>query len=58
MIITGDYNKGLKQWKIEADNLILISRKEMSHFSYINVVLNLGNGYIVTGSNDYTIKKW
>ena len=58
MIITGDYNKGLKQWKIEGDNLILFSRKEMAHFSYINVILNLGNGHIATGSNDYTIKIW
>ncbi len=56
--ITGDENKTLRQWKIEGDNLILISKKENAHNDSINVVFNLGNGHIVSGSDVNTIKIW
>ena len=31
MLITGDDSKTLRQWKIEDDNLILVSKKENAH---------------------------
>ena len=58
MLLTGDYSETIIQWKIEGDNLILISKKEKAHDNVINVLLNLGNGYIASGSYDNTIKIW
>ena len=58
MLLTGDYSKIIRQWKIDGDNLILISKKEKAHDNYINVLLNMGNGLIVSGSNDNSIKIW
>ena len=58
MLLTGDYSKIIRQWKIEEDNLILVSKKENAHDNYINVLLNIGNGFIASGSNDNTIKIW
>ena len=58
MLLTGDYKEKILQWKIEGDNLVLISKKEKTHDDYINVLLNLGNGLIVSGSDDSTIKIW
>ena len=58
MLITGDRNHALKQWKIEGDNLILISQKENAHKGDINTLLNLGNGYIASGSDGGAIKIW
>ena len=43
MLLTGDYSETIRQWKIEGDNLILISKKEKAHDSDINVLLNIGN---------------
>ena len=58
MLLTGDYSETIRQWKIEGDNLILISKKEKTHDSDINVLLNMGNGFIASGSDDKTIKIW
>ena len=58
MLLTGDFSETLRQWKIEGDNLILMSKKEKTHDDDINVLLNLGNGFIASGSVDYTIKIW
>ena len=58
MLLTGDCNKIIKQWKIEDDNLILISSKENAHDKDINVLLNLGDGHIASGSDDNTIIIW
>ena len=58
ILLTGDYSKIIRQWKIDGDNLILISKKEKAHDNNIHVLLNLGNGLIVSGSNDSTIKIW
>ena len=55
---TGDEKGIIREWKIEEDNLILISKKENAHKSYINTLLNLGNGHIASGSADNTIKIW
>ena len=58
MLLTGDYSYTLRQWKIEEDNLILVSKKEKAHDNYINVLFNIGNGFIASGSDDKTIKIW
>jgi len=58
MLLTGDESKIIRQWRIEGDNLILISKKEKTHDQGINVLLNMGNGYIASGSDDSTIKIW
>ena len=38
-ILTGDESKAIKQWKIEGDNLILISQKDKTHDRAIYVLL-------------------
>ena len=58
MLLTGDEAKTIRQWKIEGDNLILISKKENTHDDYINVLLNIGNGFIASGSKDNSMKIW
>ena len=58
MLLTGDQSYTLRQWKIEEDNLILVSKIEKAHDNYINVLLNMGNGFIASGSVDKTIKIW
>ena len=58
MILTGDATKTIRQWKIDGDNLILVSKKENSHDNEINVLLNMGNGFIASGSEDNSIKIW
>ena len=58
ILLTGDFSETIRQWKIEGDNLILISKKEKAHTNGINVLLNMGNGFIASGSDDKTIKIW
>ena len=58
MILTADYSEIINQWKIEGDNLTLVSKKEKAHDDDINVLLNLGNGHIASGSDDNSIKIW
>ena len=58
ILLTGDSQKVLRQWKIEEDNLTLISKRENAHDDLINVLLNLGDGHIASASNDKTIKIW
>ena len=58
MLLTGDYENIIRQWRIEGDNLILVSKKEKAHDLDINVLLNLGNGHIASCSCDKTIKIW
>ena len=56
ILLTGDSKSTIKEWIIEGDNLILISKKENVQNSSINVLLNIGNGLIASGSEDSTIK--
>ena len=56
--LTGDDSKAIRQWKIEGDNLTLISKKENTHSNYILCLLNLGNGQIASGSGDNKIRIW
>ena len=58
MLLTGDYEEIIRQWRIEGDNLILVSKKEKTHDYDINVLLNLGDGHIASGSDDCSIKIW
>ena len=58
MLLTGDESKIIRQWRIEGDNLILISKKEKAHDGIITDLLNLGNGHIASCSRDETIKIW
>ena len=58
MLLTGDESKIIRQWRIEVDNLILISKKEKAHDNYITDLLNLGNGHFASCSLDKTIKIW
>ena len=58
ILLTGDDNEIIKQWKIEGDNLILISQKEKSHNDDISYLIKLGNGHIASASKDKTIKIW
>ena len=58
IILTGDNNSIIREWKIEGDNLILISKKEKAHSYKILALLNMGNGFIASGSADKLIKIW
>ena len=58
MLLTGDARHVIRQWRIEGDNLILVSKKEKAHDWDINDLVNLGNGHIASGSGDRTIKIW
>ena len=58
MILTGDENKRIIQWKIENDNLKIISIKENAHDNYIITLSKLGNGLILSGSADKSVKIW
>ena len=58
ILLTGD-NKGIiREWKIEENNLILISKKKNAHNDCILTLLNIGNGHIASGSLDKLIKIW
>ena len=58
ILFTGDGEGIIREWKIEEDNLILISKKENDHNYYIYTLLNIGNGHIESGSDDKSIKIW
>ena len=57
-LLTGDYNHKIKQWKIEGDNLILISTKENAHNNEIRIILKIGDNHILTGDNSGEEKIW
>jgi len=57
-LLTCDYNKNIIQWKIEGDNLILISKKENAHDKYIITLLKIGDGNVLSGDGDGYIKIW
>ena len=58
ILLTGDYNGAIRQWKIEGDNLILISIKQNAHNSVIWSLIKIGDGHIISGSGDKSIKIW
>ena len=55
-ILTGDYRGQIKHWRIEEDNLKLISIKEKAHNYKIFILLKLEDGHILSGSKE--IKIW
>ena len=58
MILTGDDNRRIIQWKFENDNLKIISIKENAHDDWISTLSKLGNGLILSGSYDNSVKIW
>ena len=58
MLLTCEEKRAIRQWKIDEDNLILISEKENAHDDIIFTLLNIGNGFIASGSSDNSIKIW
>jgi len=58
ILFTGDENKVIREWKIEEDNLILISQKENAHNDEIDALINIGDGHIASCSKDKLIKIW
>ena len=58
ILFTGDSNGIIREWKIEEDNLILISQKENAHNDEINTLINIGDEHIASGSDDRLIKIW
>ena len=58
MIITADENKRIIVWKIRGDNIKLISIKEDAHDERIYTLSTLGNGIVLSGGDDCSIKIW
>ena len=58
MILTADDNKRIMQWKIENENLTFISQKENAHDDEIYTLTKLGNGLVLSGSGDNSVKIW
>ena len=56
MLLTGDDNHNIKQWKIEGDNLILFSEKATEGIIY--TLLKLPDGHIISGDDNGVIKIW
>ena len=55
-ILTGDNEGNIKHWRIEGDNLKLISTKEKAHVNSVTTLLKLEDGHILSGSEE--IKIW
>ena len=58
ILLTGDSNKRIIQWKINGDNLILTSKKELCHENWISTLIKIGNGLIISGDWKGVIKIW
>ena len=58
ILLTGDENKRIIQWKINGDNLILTSKKELCHEDWIYTLIKIGNGLILSGDWEGVIKIW
>ena len=58
IFLTGDKNKNIKQWRIEGNDLKLISTKENAHNICIVSLIKLRDGHILSGSITGEIKIW
>jgi len=58
ILLTGDSCRKLKQWRIDGDNLVLISSKEEAHKNRIWALIKLKGGIILSGSFDGEIRLW
>lgn len=56
MILTGDMEGKIIQWKIDGDNLRLLSQKAKCHDEGIIIIKKIGNGLIMSKSRE--IKIW
>ena len=52
ILLTGDNNKRIMQWKIVGDNLQLISKKENAHERCIHTLSKIGKGLVIAGRDD------
>ena len=57
-LLTCDENGKILQWRIEKDNLILISKKEIAHNSPIYTLLKIGDGHILSCGGNGLCKIW
>ena len=57
-LLSVDCNGQIKQWIINEDNLILEKTKEKAHNGQIRMIRRNNEGYIITCSDDSSIKIW
>ena len=57
-LLTCDNNGNIIQWKIEGDNLILISKKASAHNKIILTLLKIRDGHVLSGDFGGYIKIW
>ena len=57
-LLSTDDNGQIKQWIINDDNLILENTKEKAHDNTIYMIRKNNEGFIITCSDDKTIKIW
>ena len=60
IVLTGDYKASIIQWKIEGDNLTLVSKRYKAHNNgrEIRVIKKIGNGLIMSGDGRGEVKIW
>ncbi len=58
IILTADCSHRIIQWRIQHDNLELISKKENAHDDHISVLKKIGNGLIMSGDFNGEVKIW
>ena len=60
IVLTGDYKASIIQWKIEGDNLTLVSKRNKAHTnkSAIKIIKKIGNGLIMSGDGSGEVKVW
>ena len=58
MLLTGEESKIIRQWRIEGDNLILISKREKAHDDWINGVCMINQNMLLTGDQKGIIRQW
>ena len=58
ILLTGDDNGNIIQWKINGDNLIRNSIKEHAIDGGVRLLMKLGNGHVMSGGANGIIKIW
>ena len=58
IFLSGDSIGTIKQWKLEGDNLILVSAKDNAHDESIYILFKIGDGHIASSSLDASITIW
>ena len=60
ILLTGDYKCNIIQWKVEGDNLTLVSKRYKAHNNgrEIRVIKKIGNGLIMSGDGRGEVKIW